>query len=80
MYQLKNLFGKLNYLFKNYFFSLDISKQFQICIDVIALLNVRVFVGTWNVGGRAPHEGLNLNDWLLSTPSPADLYVLGFVF
>ncbi|KAF3334013.1 type I inositol 1,4,5-trisphosphate 5-phosphatase CVP2-like protein [Carex littledalei] len=40
--------------------------------------SLRVFVGTWNVGGRAPHEGLNLNDWLLNTPSPADLYVLGF--
>ncbi|OAY72138.1 Type I inositol polyphosphate 5-phosphatase 8 [Ananas comosus] len=39
-----------------------------------------MFVGTWNVGGRAPHQDLNLNlsDWLLSTPSPADIYVLGF--
>ncbi|CAA7398146.1 unnamed protein product [Spirodela intermedia] len=39
--------------------------------------NVRVFVGTWNVGGRAPHGGLNLRDLLLS-PSPVDIYVLGF--
>nr|CAD1828731.1 unnamed protein product [Ananas comosus var. bracteatus] len=23
--------------------------------------NLRMFVGTWNVGGRAPHEDLNLN-------------------
>ncbi|CAL9078359.1 unnamed protein product [Musa textilis] len=39
----------------------------------------RVFVGTWNVGGRPPHGGLNLRDWLMSTPSsPADIYVLGF--
>ncbi|CAA6661774.1 unnamed protein product [Spirodela intermedia] len=38
--------------------------------------NVRVFVGTWNVGGRAPHGGLNLRDLLLS-PSPVDIYVLG---
>ncbi|XP_038980128.1 type I inositol polyphosphate 5-phosphatase 8-like [Phoenix dactylifera] len=40
--------------------------------------NLRMFVGTWNVGGRAPHGGLNLKDWLMSTPLPADIYVLGF--
>ncbi|CAL9037188.1 unnamed protein product [Musa banksii] len=41
--------------------------------------NLRVFVGTWNVGGRPPHGGLNLRDWLMNTPSsPADIYVLGF--
>ncbi|KAI3967957.1 hypothetical protein MKW92_043999 [Papaver armeniacum] len=40
-------------------------------------LNRRMFVGTWNVGGKCPHEGLNLKDWLL-TPVPADIYVLGF--
>ncbi|XP_026415781.1 type I inositol polyphosphate 5-phosphatase 8-like [Papaver somniferum] len=40
-------------------------------------LNKRMFVGTWNVGGKCPHEGLNLKDWLL-TPVPADIYVLGF--
>ncbi|XP_058099089.1 type I inositol polyphosphate 5-phosphatase 8 isoform X2 [Magnolia sinica] len=39
--------------------------------------NLRMFVGTWNVGGKAPHGGLNLKDWL-STPTPADIYVLGF--
>ncbi|CAK9180698.1 unnamed protein product [Ilex paraguariensis] len=37
----------------------------------------RLFVGTWNVGGKSPHWGLNLTDWL-GTPSPADIYVLGF--
>ncbi|KAG8647601.1 type I inositol polyphosphate 5-phosphatase 8 isoform X2 [Manihot esculenta] len=40
-------------------------------------LNLRMFVGTWNVGGKSPHEGLNLRDWLKS-PAPADIYVLGF--
>ncbi|KAF8396742.1 hypothetical protein HHK36_018372 [Tetracentron sinense] len=40
-------------------------------------LNLRMFVGTWNVGGKSPHEGLNLTD-LLRTPAPADIYVLGF--
>ncbi|KAE8654309.1 Type I inositol 1,4,5-trisphosphate 5-phosphatase 1 [Hibiscus syriacus] len=37
-------------------------------------LNLRMFVGTWNVGGKSPHEGLNIRDWLGS----ADIYVLGF--
>ncbi|XVE61827.1 hypothetical protein DITRI_Ditri06bG0070500 [Diplodiscus trichospermus] len=40
-------------------------------------LNLRMFVGTWNVGGKSPHEGLNLRDWLRS-PASADIYVLGF--
>ncbi|XP_059669483.1 type I inositol polyphosphate 5-phosphatase 8-like [Cornus florida] len=36
-----------------------------------------MFVGTWNVGGKSPHQGLNLTDWL-RTPAQADIYVLGF--
>ncbi|KAI3865737.1 hypothetical protein MKX03_025483 [Papaver bracteatum] len=40
-------------------------------------LNQRLFVGTWNVGGKSPREGLNIKDWLC-TDSPADIYVLGF--
>ncbi|XXG66219.1 hypothetical protein AAC387_Pa05g3745 [Persea americana] len=39
--------------------------------------DLRMFVGTWNVGGKAPHRDLNLKDWL-STQAPADIYVLGF--
>jgi hypothetical protein len=35
-------------------------------------------VGTWNVGGRAPHAGLDLSDWLVDSSSP-HIYVLGFV-
>ncbi|KDP35587.1 hypothetical protein JCGZ_09025 [Jatropha curcas] len=42
---------------------------------VVDSLNLRMFVGTWNVGGKSPHEDLNLRDWL---KSPADIYVLGF--
>ncbi|KAK8925997.1 Type I inositol 1,4,5-trisphosphate 5-phosphatase CVP2 [Platanthera zijinensis] len=39
----------------------------------------RMFVGTWNVGGRAPDSGLNLRELLtFSSSSPADIYVLGF--
>ncbi|KAL6624363.1 hypothetical protein ACP70R_031684 [Stipagrostis hirtigluma subsp. patula] len=42
--------------------------------------DLRMFVGTWNVGGRAPHGGLDLSDWLIDGPdsSPADIYILGF--
>ncbi|KAJ3705625.1 hypothetical protein LUZ61_009330 [Rhynchospora tenuis] len=37
----------------------------------------RIFVSTWNVGGKSPNRNLNIDDWLHSTP-PADIYVLGF--
>ncbi|KAL6125453.1 hypothetical protein ACLB2K_073511 [Fragaria x ananassa] len=37
----------------------------------------RVFVATWNVGGKSPHSGLNLDDFL-QVNNPADIYVLGF--
>lgn len=39
----------------------------------------RMFVGTWNVGGKSPNEELNLKDWLM-LPSPAEIYVIGYVF
>uniref|UniRef100_J3M3C9 Inositol polyphosphate-related phosphatase domain-containing protein n=1 Tax=Oryza brachyantha TaxID=4533 RepID=J3M3C9_ORYBR len=41
----------------------------------------RMFVGTWNVGGRTPHQGLDISNWLLDqhpASSPAHIYVLGF--
>lgn len=40
-------------------------------------INLRMLVGTWNVGGKTPHEGLNIRDWF-TTQAPADIYVLGF--
>lgn len=46
-------------------------------VPVTDALNLGMFVGTWNVGGKSPNEGLNLRDWLKS-PSPADIYVIGF--
>ncbi|KAI9117071.1 hypothetical protein K1719_012070 [Acacia pycnantha] len=39
--------------------------------------SLRVFVATWNVGGKTPNQGLNLQDFLLVEGS-ADIYVLGF--
>ncbi|KAH7678014.1 phosphatidylinositol-bisphosphatase protein [Dioscorea alata] len=41
--------------------------------------NLRMFVGTWNVAGRAPNAGLDLRDWFISSSSPPpDIYILGF--
>ncbi|KAL1209969.1 Type I inositol polyphosphate 5-phosphatase 8 [Cardamine amara subsp. amara] len=40
-------------------------------------LDLKMFVGTWNVGGKSPHERLDLKDWL-NSPADADIYVLGF--
>ncbi|XVE76323.1 hypothetical protein DITRI_Ditri12bG0162800 [Diplodiscus trichospermus] len=53
------------------------SKTMPEASHVTDLLNLRMFVGTWNVGGKSPHECLNLRDWLRSS-APADIYVLGF--
>nr|GMD15471.1 type I inositol polyphosphate 5-phosphatase 4 [Ipomoea batatas] len=39
--------------------------------------NYRIFVATWNVGGKSPPDDLSLDEWL-HTSSPADIYVLGF--
>ncbi|KDP38175.1 hypothetical protein JCGZ_04818 [Jatropha curcas] len=42
-----------------------------------SLNNYKVFVSTWNVGGIAPNEDLDMEDWL-DTPNICDIYVLGF--
>lgn len=39
--------------------------------------NFRLFVGTWNVGGKEPRNDLDLEEWL-HISAPADIYVLGF--
>ncbi|KAF6162597.1 hypothetical protein GIB67_025931, partial [Kingdonia uniflora] len=44
--------------------------------QVIDVQNYRIFVATWNVGGKSPSSYLNLDDWLYSSPR-ADIYVLG---
>lgn len=38
---------------------------------------LRVFVATWNTGGKTPHSGLNLDDFL-QVNSQSDIYVLGY--
>ncbi|RWR79689.1 type I inositol polyphosphate 5-phosphatase 10 isoform X1 [Cinnamomum micranthum f. kanehirae] len=37
----------------------------------------RIFVATWNVGGKAPDNGLNLDDFL-RVEDQSDIYVIGF--
>ncbi|XXG77060.1 hypothetical protein AAC387_Pa08g1294 [Persea americana] len=45
--------------------------------DVTDVQDYRIFVATWNVGGKSPPSYLNLEEWLHASP-PADIYVLGF--
>ncbi|XP_074572374.1 type IV inositol polyphosphate 5-phosphatase 7-like isoform X1 [Curcuma longa] len=45
--------------------------------EVTETLHYRIFVATWNVGGKSPPGNLNLDDWLHTSPA-ADIYVLGF--
>ncbi|XVF85544.1 hypothetical protein PTKIN_Ptkin17bG0125700 [Pterospermum kingtungense] len=40
--------------------------------------NYRIFVSTWNVGGVAPHEDLDMEDLLDTGNASCDIYVLGF--
>ncbi|KAG7640221.1 Endonuclease/exonuclease/phosphatase [Arabidopsis suecica] len=42
------------------------------------LLNYKVFVSTWNVGGIVPDDGLDMEDLLETHKTPCDIYVLGF--
>jgi len=37
----------------------------------------RVFASTWNVGGIAPSDDLDLEDWLDTRANTCDIYVLG---
>ncbi|KAK4417169.1 Type I inositol polyphosphate 5-phosphatase 5 [Sesamum alatum] len=57
--------------------SLDLSSFDQSMAPATTFQDVRVFVGTWNVGGNTPNQGLDLEDFLQAEGS-ADIYVLGF--
>ncbi|XP_074264709.1 type I inositol polyphosphate 5-phosphatase 2-like [Silene latifolia] len=39
--------------------------------------DVRVTIASWNVAGRHPSEGLDIDDWLCMQ-EPADIYIIGF--
>jgi hypothetical protein len=45
----------------------------------LTIFVVRICVGTWNVGGKLPHDDLDIDDWI-DTDDPADIYVFGYVF
>ncbi|KAI5057140.1 hypothetical protein GOP47_0027155 [Adiantum capillus-veneris] len=45
--------------------------------DILRKEQFRIFIGTWNVGGKFPQEKMNLELWLNLT-APADIYVIGF--
>lgn len=42
----------------------------------INIKEIRICVGTWNVGGKLPHDDLDIDDWI-DTDDPADIYVFG---
>ncbi|KAM3299502.1 hypothetical protein ACQJBY_040809 [Aegilops geniculata] len=48
-----------------------------LCAQYIDVAELRIFVGTWNVGGRVPPTDLDIQEWL-AMEEPADIYVLGF--
>ncbi|KAG6786004.1 hypothetical protein POTOM_007595 [Populus tomentosa] len=37
---------------------------------------IRICVGTWNVGGKLPNDDLDIDEWI-DTDDPADIYVFG---
>ncbi|XP_043689783.1 type I inositol polyphosphate 5-phosphatase 5-like [Telopea speciosissima] len=45
--------------------------------NVLDSQTLHVFVATWNVGGKSPHNDLNLDNFL-QVQDPSDIYVLGF--
>ncbi|KAG8098518.1 hypothetical protein GUJ93_ZPchr0013g35822 [Zizania palustris] len=60
--------------------NIDFIRRGRIESDVSRVTEVqdyRIFASTWNVGGKSPPKGLDLDEWLRSSP-PADIYVLGF--
>ncbi|XP_068634554.1 type IV inositol polyphosphate 5-phosphatase 7-like [Aristolochia californica] len=58
----------------------DRIRRGKIDLDAAEVMDVqecRIFVATWNVGGKSPPSYLSMEDWLHTSP-PADIYVLGF--
>ncbi|PSS36704.1 Type I inositol polyphosphate 5-phosphatase [Actinidia chinensis var. chinensis] len=56
---------------------LNLSNFDQSMAPATVIQDFRIFVGTWNVGGNAPHHELNLEDFL-QVEGSSDIYVLGF--
>ncbi|XP_026665499.2 type I inositol polyphosphate 5-phosphatase 5-like [Phoenix dactylifera] len=47
------------------------------CRQPSEIQEFRIFVATWNVGGKPPHNGINLEDFL-QVEGSSDIYILGF--
>ncbi|CAA3008403.1 type I inositol polyphosphate 5-phosphatase 5 [Olea europaea subsp. europaea] len=56
---------------------LNLSNFDQPMSPATIIQDIRVFVATWNVGGKSPNHGLNLEDFL-QVEGSSDIYVLGF--
>ncbi|GKV25348.1 hypothetical protein SLEP1_g34800 [Rubroshorea leprosula] len=56
---------------------LNLSNFEQSMAQTTEIREIRIFVATWNVGGKTPNYDLNLEDFLLADGS-ADIYVCGF--
>ncbi|KAJ8647123.1 hypothetical protein MRB53_000146 [Persea americana] len=56
---------------------LNLSNYDRYMNKVIDVHEFRIFVATWNVAGRCPHSGFNLEDFLQVEES-SDIYVIGF--
>ncbi|KAL2531360.1 DNAse I-like superfamily protein [Abeliophyllum distichum] len=56
---------------------LNLSSFDQPMSPATIIQDIRVFVATWNVGGKSPNHGLNLEDFL-QVEGSSDIYVLGF--
>jgi len=58
--------------------SRQLQSAYEFVHDLLALHCCRVFAGTWNVGGVAPPDDLDLEDWLDTKTDSYDIYVLGY--
>ncbi|KAL3527772.1 hypothetical protein ACH5RR_012428 [Cinchona calisaya] len=56
---------------------LNLSNFDQPMAPSTVIQDIRIFVATWNVGGKTPDPGLNLEDFL-QVEGSSDIYILGF--
>ncbi|KDO60864.1 hypothetical protein CISIN_1g046944mg [Citrus sinensis] len=56
----------------------SLDKQQSLSHDNKETQNYKVFASTWNVGGVAPTEDIDMEDWLHTPNTLCDIYVLGF--
>jgi hypothetical protein len=52
------------------------NNNFFVYFTISKIIWKRIFVATWNVGGKTPTMDLNLNDFLPENDD-SDIYVLG---